>query len=249
VQDDFEAGYVELGIAGSGAPLGVNASTVNLHPTAVVNRTLPQVRTMHATIASQGGVTMVSRAGTNVSFDILAENTGNLILRGSSLASKSTQDGTDVTLDLVCTQPVDIPVGGVLSCTAMSPFDQDGMELGDRIFSATGTSVTLVTDTHPSDTVDASPSVTIDVVEIPLLVVDVMGAECTRPARMPGNVTCKVQLYNSGNQRLQDLSVQGDVNDCVFAGPLWPAETVNCSMTRWVCQDGFRLAVRTDSCP
>lgn len=109
------------------------------------------------------------------------------------------------------------------------------MELGDRVFSATGTSYTLVTDTHPSEQVAANPSVTIDVVEIPLLVVDVMGAECTRRDRMPGNVTCKVQLYNSGNQRLQSLSVQGDVNDCVFDGPLWPAETVNCSMTRCVC--------------
>jgi hypothetical protein len=47
-----------------------------------------------------------------------------------------------------------------------------------------------------------------------------------------GNVTCKVQLRNAGSVRLTDLYVAGDANDCVFAGPVLPAESVNCSMTR-----------------
>lgn len=126
---------------------------------------------------------MAALAGTILGFDAVALNTGNLILRGSSLASTSTQNGVTVTLPLNCTQPVDIPVGGQLKCTTTSLFDQDGMELGNRQFDANGTSVTLVTDLQPSDYVAAS-HVTIDVVEIPLLVVDVMGTECTRPARM-----------------------------------------------------------------
>lgn len=61
-QDDFEAGYVELGIAGAAAPLGVNNSITDLRPAAVVNRTIPQVRTMAVTIANQSAAT-VSRAG------------------------------------------------------------------------------------------------------------------------------------------------------------------------------------------
>lgn len=63
MQDDFEAGYVELAIAGSGVPQGVNNSILELHPSAVVNRTLPQVRTMAVTITSQGSVSQVTRAG------------------------------------------------------------------------------------------------------------------------------------------------------------------------------------------
>lgn len=47
-----------------------------------------------------------------------------------------------------------------------------------------------------------------------------------------GNVTCKVQLRNTGNVRLTDLYVSGDENDCAFAGPVWRGDTVNCSMTR-----------------
>jgi hypothetical protein len=62
-------------------------------------------------------------------------------------------------------------------------FNQDGVELGDRVFDAKGTSMTLVTDTQFNDFQAANP-VTIDVVEMPVLEVDVMGAECTHPARM-----------------------------------------------------------------
>jgi hypothetical protein len=56
---------------------------------------------------------------------------------------------------------------------------------------------------------------------------------CITPAA--GNVTCPVEIKNTGNIRLQDISVDGDVNDCVFndpAAPLWPAQTVSCSITR-----------------
>lgn len=46
-----------------------------------------------------------------------------------------------------------------------------------------------------------------------------------------GNATCRVELRNTGNIRLANISVAGDVNDCNFA-LLWPAAAVNCSMTR-----------------
>jgi hypothetical protein len=47
-----------------------------------------------------------------------------------------------------------------------------------------------------------------------------------------GNVTCAVELRNSGNVRLINLGVTGDVNDCIFAGPVWPAQSVFCNITR-----------------
>jgi hypothetical protein len=63
VQDDFEAGYVELSIAGSAAPEGVNSSLVDLGPVAVINRTLPQVRTMAVITTSHNSVAHVTTAG------------------------------------------------------------------------------------------------------------------------------------------------------------------------------------------
>ena len=120
-------------------------------------------------------------AGVNASIEALAINTGNLILRNTSLTSQSSQQGTPTDLVLNCTQPVDVPVGGQLRCTAVSNFDQDGMESGDRIFNATGQSFTLETATN---LVTASPGLTITTLESRQLLVDVLGAQCTRPARM-----------------------------------------------------------------
>lgn len=120
-------------------------------------------------------------AGTNASLVVLASNTGNLILRNTSLTSNGTQLGVATALALNCTQPVDVPVDGELRCTAVSNFGQDGMESSDRVFTATGESFTLETATNR---VSASPTVTIDVQESTQLLVDVLGAECTRPARM-----------------------------------------------------------------
>lgn len=120
-------------------------------------------------------------AGVNASIVALAINTGNLILRNTSLASASTQNSATTPIALNCTQPVDVAVGGQLRCTAVSNFDQDGMELGDRIFNATGYSFTLQTATNQ---VTASPGWTITTMESRQLLVDVLGAQCTRPARM-----------------------------------------------------------------
>lgn len=118
-----------------------------------------------------------------------------MILRDTSLSSESTQNSVVAALPVTCTQPVDIPVGGQLACTTTSLFDQDGMELSNRVFEAKGTSLTLVADAQPTDWQAANP-VTIDVVEMPLLEVDVMGAECTNPARM--RKCCPLTHLDSG---------------------------------------------------
>jgi hypothetical protein len=63
VQDDWEAGDIELSIAGSAAPLGVNPSTADLRPQLAVNRSVipDQRKTMTVTIVSD--MTSVSSAG------------------------------------------------------------------------------------------------------------------------------------------------------------------------------------------
>jgi hypothetical protein len=63
VQDDWEAGYIELSIASSAAPLGVNSSIADLRPQLAVNRSVipDQRKTMTVTIVSD--VASVSSAG------------------------------------------------------------------------------------------------------------------------------------------------------------------------------------------
>lgn len=177
IQDDFEASQLQLNIAGTATALGVNPSITALRPTATETQTITQAPSMTVSIVTVGGVTSVSAAGTNVTFLLTAQNTGNLILQASELSSTSTELGT-----LTCTpaQPHAIPVRGKLECTAQSNFDQDDMEGGQQTYEASGTSTTLPAG---AQTVLASPQV-VQVLESPQLVVDVVGAECTKPLRM-----------------------------------------------------------------
>lgn len=62
MQDDFQAGQLQLNIAGAAVPLGVNPDTTNLHPTATVTQPITQSPAMAVTIMSVG-TTQVSGAG------------------------------------------------------------------------------------------------------------------------------------------------------------------------------------------
>lgn len=116
---------------------------------------------------------IVCCAGTDVTFTIKAVNDGNMILRNSVLSSSSTQ----LVGPLVCTQNVDIPVRGQMVCSAVSNFKQDDIEAGDEVFNAAGDSDTLVATA-------TATAQTITVNEMPQLAIDVIGAQCTVPARM-----------------------------------------------------------------
>jgi hypothetical protein len=63
-----------------------------------------------------------------------------------------------------------------------------------------------------------------------------VGAGCSTTA---GAAYCSVQLHNSGNIRLANVSVTGHPNDCLF-DLMWPSDVVLCNMTRCVmggCDD------------
>lgn len=61
VQDNFEAGYVELRIVGSAAPKGVNSSLAMLQPVTAANTTITQNPAMEVIINSS--LPSVSLAG------------------------------------------------------------------------------------------------------------------------------------------------------------------------------------------
>lgn len=61
------------------------------------------------------------------------------------------------------------------------------------------------------------------------------------PAPLPftaGNASCVVALHNSGNMRLENITVVGDTNDCNVP-LLQPRISFNCTMTRVLSQEDF----------
>ncbi|KAF6258162.1 hypothetical protein COO60DRAFT_1639414, partial [Scenedesmus sp. NREL 46B-D3] len=150
---------------------------------------------------------------------VMVTNTGNVGLNSTSISLADLLVGT-----------------GTVVCNGTFTFSQDALEAGSRNFSATGSAANL------GGAGVASHAVEVVVAASPQLQVDVDALNCTRPTRMPGNVTCAVELRNSGNMRLDNVSITGDANDCDVA-LLEPNTTARCSMTRALAQDDFDAGV------
>jgi hypothetical protein len=176
-------------------------------------------------------------AGTNVSWTLTAQNTGNLILRNTVITSPELGP-------LTCTQDVSVAVRGSMTCTSVFEFTQDILEADDKTFTATVTSPTLMNRTDATTNTRAATDKTVTVQEAPTLEVDVKAPECTKPARMPGSAVCPVTITNTGNMRVVNISVVGQPNNC-NVDLLWPNEVFNCTMTRVLTQDDFEAGLTT----
>lgn len=176
-------------------------------------------------------------AGTNVSWTLTANNTGNLILQNTVISSPEL--GT-----LTCTQDVAVAVRGSMTCTIVFEFTQDILEMDDKIFTATVTSPTLLKKAGVTDSTVAATDKIVVVEEAPALEVDVKAPECTKPARMPGSAVCPVTITNTGNMRVVNITVNGQPNDCNVS-LLWPNDVFNCTMTRVLTQEDFEAGLTT----
>lgn len=176
-------------------------------------------------------------AGTNVSWTLMARNTGNLILKHTSMASPELGP-------LVCTQDVAVAVRGSMTCSSVFGFTQDSLEMDDKTFTATATSPTLLFHADATSGTVAATDKIVVVQEAPSLEVDVKAPECIKPARMPGSAVCPVTITNTGNMRVVNISVSGQPNDCTV-DLLWPSEVFNCTMTRVLTQDDFEAGLTT----
>jgi hypothetical protein len=176
-------------------------------------------------------------AGTNVSWTLTAQNTGNLILRNTVITSPELGS-------LTCTQDVSVAVRGSMTCTSVFEFTQDILEADDKTFTATVTSPTLMNRTDATNDIRAASDKVVTVQEAPALEVDVKAPECTKPARMPGSAVCPVTITNTGNMRVVNISVIGQPNNC-NVGLLWPNEVFNCTMTRVLTQEDFEAGTTT----
>jgi hypothetical protein len=175
--------------------------------------------------------------GTNVSWTLTASNTGNLILRNTTITSPEL--GT-----LTCAQNISVAIRGSMTCTSVFEFTQDILEMDDKTFTAKVASPTLLIMANAvNDTVAATDKVVV-VQEAPKLEVDVKAPECTKPARMPGSAVCPVTITNTGNMRVVNISVNGQPNNC-NVDLLWPNEVFNCTMTRVLTQEDFEAGLNT----
>ncbi|KAF8072463.1 olpB [Scenedesmus sp. PABB004] len=189
----------------------------------------------------------VSEAGAVVRLRVTAINAGNIELRNVSVAvpGLSGRDGACTLKGAAASVALPLgvlPVGSELACEGSFTFTQALLEAGDRTFAAGASAANLGSDGSAA-LVEAPASVRVAVSASPHLAVDVDGPSCTRPARMPGAVTCPVLLTNPGNVGLNNVTLTtagGATNDCTVA-VLEPRGSALCSVVLQLSQADFDL--------
>jgi hypothetical protein len=130
--------------------------------------------------------------------------------------------------------------GSVVSCSGLLAFDQDALEAGTQYINVTGSgSAGNQTAAASSQLVAVVP------LNLPSLLVDVVGSNCSLPGAAGGAVSCAVEVQNSGNVRLQAGSVTGSgsasSSGCAF-GVLAPGGKFSCAVQQPVSQADFDAA-------
>jgi hypothetical protein len=177
-------------------------------------------------------------------------NTGSITLRNLQLAVSPAVSG------LTCDNANAVPAasgdsvtlavlsvdgsGSVVSCSGLLSFDQDALEAGPKQISVTGSgSAGTATAAASSQLVGIVP------LNLPGLLVDVVGANCSLPSAAGGALACAVEVTNSGNVRLQAGAVAGagtaTAVGCVLP-ELLPAGKFICQVEQAVTQEDLDTA-------
>jgi hypothetical protein len=127
-----------------------------------------------------------------------------------------------------------------VSCSGLLAFDQDALEAGPQYINVTGSGAA------GNQTVAASSQlVAVVPLNLPGLLVDVVGSNCSLPGAAGGAVSCAVEVHNSGNVRLQGGSVSGtgaaSTTGCAFS-VLPPGGKHSCQVQQEVSQPEFDAA-------
>jgi hypothetical protein len=136
--------------------------------------------------------------------------------------------------------------GSVVSCSGLLAFDQDALEAGTQYINVTGSgSAGNQTPAASSQLVAVVP------LNLPSLLVDVVGSNCSLPGGAGGAVSCAVWVQNSGNVRLQSGSVTGSgsasSSGCAF-GVLAPGSKFSCAVQQPVSQADLDAADDDAAC-
>jgi hypothetical protein len=124
--------------------------------------------------------------------------------------------------------------GSVVSCSGLLMFDQDALEAGPKQISVTGSgSAGNATAAASSQLASIVP------LNLPGLLVDVVGANCSLPSAAGGALACAVELTNSGNVRLQSGTITGAssaITSNRTFGVLVPGAKFSCQVKQVVLQ-------------
>jgi hypothetical protein len=210
-QDDFDAGVVTLAATAAASPRGPVSALATIPSDSA---SVPLNQTAAMDLSANVNQSYVAAAGDSVRVTFVLGNTGSVTLRNLQLVASPALSG--LTCDVSSATPlstgegvvlavlsVDGP-GSVVSCSGLLSFDQDALEAGPQVINVTGSgSAGNVTAAASSQLVGIVP------LNLPGLLVDVVGANCSLPSAAGGALACSIVVQNSGNVRLRDVLVQG----------------------------------------
>jgi hypothetical protein len=203
-QDAFDAGLVTLDAAAATAnPRGPVTALVSIPSDSAA---MPLNQTAAMDLSASVNQSYVAAAGDAVRVSFTLGNTGSVTLRGLQLSvspalSSMTCDninaapaaaGDSVSLGVLSVDGS----GSVVSCSGLLAFDQDALEAGPQYINVTGSGAA------GNQTAAASSQlVAVVPLNLPGLLVDVVGSNCSLPGAAGGAVSCAVEVHNSGNVR------------------------------------------------
>jgi hypothetical protein len=247
-QDDFDAGVVTLGAtAATASPRGPVTALTSV---SVDSASVPLNQTAAMDLSANVNQSYVAAAGDAVAATFAIGNTGSVTLRSVQVAVSPTLSnitcdnanavpsatGDSVTLAVLSVDGVN----SVVNCSGLLSFDQDALEAGPQVISVTGSG-----SAGNASAAASSQLVGVVPLNLPGLLVDVVGANCSLPSAAGGALTCAVELTNSGNVRLQSGVVTGagaaTVAACDF-GVLQPGGKWICHVAQLVSQTDLDAA-------
>jgi hypothetical protein len=211
-QDNFDAGMATLAASGvTATPRGPVTALASM-PSDIAAVPLNQTAAMD--LSANANQSYVAAAGESVRITFVLGNTGSVTLRNLQLVvspalSGLTCDVNSATL-LSTGEGVALAVlsvdgsGSVASCSGLLSFDQDALEAGPQVINVTGSS-----SAGTATAAASSQLVGIVPLNLPGLLVDVVGANCSLPSAAGGSAACSVVVQNIGNVRLQSGTVTG----------------------------------------
>lgn len=242
-QNDFDVGLVVLTATGASAtPRGPQPDLPTV-PGDSATVALNQSASLDLSAKSDKGY--AAAAGDSVLVTFTAGNTGSVTLTNASfsispaLANISCSGSAgDHAVMLAAGDSVQLPsldVDGVLVCSGSFVFDQDMLEAADQLVLVDGTAAAGSMRISAS-----SQQVRVAPINTPCLVVELLVQNCSLPQSAGGSAECPISIYNRGNVRLYDVSV--DVAASCAVAKLQPGNQHTCQLLQAISQSDFDAA-------
>jgi hypothetical protein len=229
-QDEFDAGTMSLAVTQASAkwrgsldlPADVAAAAKD---TAVVLLN----RSAALDVAVTGERTYATTPGEKVPVTVRVTNIGTIRL-GSLKVSAPTLQAVS------CGAATTLEPNAFLTCTGSMVVDQDGLDAGRQVASATASGTAA-----PSN-LAASASGSLEVLPTTKASLTITYTSCSMPSAGGGSAVCRLALRNAGTVRLLDLTMADSVCNI---NALAPGSSQDCTWTKAVPQAAFDAATDT----